>query len=58
MGKNYYTEQLDNALKGHNPDYSLTIQIKGTEGKSFNITCPNDLFLKIKDYYFLNGDKI
>lgn len=55
---NYYVEQIDRALKDHDPEYALTIQIKGTANKSNHLNCPPELLLKIKDWYSLNGGKI
>lgn len=55
---NYYVEQMDKCLDGHDNSYPLTLQVWGTHTKSNHVTMPSELFLKIKDWYYLNGGKI
>ena len=55
---NYYTDQISSVAKGHNVNYPLTIKISGTENSTNSMPLPNELALIIKDWYFLNGDKI
>lgn len=55
---NYYVEQIDQALKDHNPDFNLTIKIYGSANSSKHFTLPLELAQYIKNWYYLNGDKV
>ena len=56
--QNYYVNQFDKALKNHDVNYNLTLKVYGTEGQSNNLKMPFELALLIKDWYYLNVDKI
>jgi hypothetical protein len=55
---NYYVEQVDKSLEDHDCEFPMAIKIRGSENSSKWITLPHDLFIIIKNYYYLNGDKI
>lgn len=51
---NYYTDQIDKALKDHDPEYYVSIQFHGTQNKSNHISCPPALIKVIKNWYHQN----
>lgn len=55
---NYYVSQIDRALEKHNPEFNLKIKISGTHDSSNYITLPNELAQYIKNWYYLNADKV
>lgn len=58
MKSNYYVEQINQALKEHDGVYPLSIKIYGSKYSSKSFTLPFELAKIIKDWYYLNGDKI
>ena len=58
MKSNYYVGQIDKAIKDHDIKYPLSIKIVGSKNESHFFTLPVELCRIIKEWYFLNGDKI
>ena len=55
---NYYVEQIDKALNEHDAEWPLKIKIVGSKNSSNYMTLPYELGLIIKNWYYLNGNKL
>lgn len=52
---NYYVDEIDNALKDHDPEFPLTLKIYGSKNSSKALTLPFPLVRIIKEWYWLHG---
>ena len=52
---NYYVENMDKALVNHDCEMPLAIKIYGSKHKSNSMTLPHELFILMKNWYYLNG---